>query len=64
MIRGTFASFALGAAIFSQVGLAHADPSILDGILDRIIVAQATPPEAQPAPAQPAPSQGQPHAAP
>ena len=64
MIRGTFASFALGAAIFSQVGLAHADPSILDGILDRIIVAQATPPEAQPAPAQPAPSQGQPQAAP
>ena len=42
MIRGTFASFALGAAVFSQGGLAHADPSILDGIFDRIIVAQAT----------------------
>jgi iron complex outermembrane recepter protein len=69
MIRGTFASFALGAAVFSQVGLAHADPSILDGIFDRLIVAQATPPEAQPAPqgaqpAQPAPSQGQPQGAP
>ena len=57
MIRGTFASFALGAAVFSQAGLAHADPSILDGIFDRIIVAQAAPPEAQPAP-----SQGQPQA--
>ena len=71
MIRGTFASFALGAAVFSQAGLADADPSILDGIFGRLIVAQATPPEAQPAPqgaqpapAQPAPSQGQAPAAP
>ena len=53
MIRGTFASFAL--AVFSQGGLAHADPSIFDGI----IFAQATVPEAQPSPAQ-----GQPQAAP
>jgi iron complex outermembrane recepter protein len=54
MIRGTFASFALGAAFFSQGGLAYADPSLFDGI----IFAQATP-EAQPAPAQPSPTEGQ-----
>ncbi len=63
MIRGAFASFAVGAAFFGQCGLAQADPSISDGA----IFAQATTPEAQPAPAQgtqPAPSEGQQQAAP
>ena len=60
MIRGTFASFALGAAVFSQVGLAHADPSILDGIIfaQATSEAQPSPAQGQP-PAQPAPAQGQ-----
>ena len=71
MIRGTFASFALGAAVFSQSGLAHAEQDLL-GAIGAIIVAQATAPEAQPAPAQggqpapaqPSPGQGQQQAAP
>ena len=67
MIRGTFASFALGAAVFSQCGLAHAEQDLL-GAIGAIIVAQATAPEVQPAPAQgqqpatpaqPAPQPGQ-----
>jgi len=71
MIRGTFASFAVGALVFSQGGLAHAEQDLL-GAIGAIIVAQATAPEAQPAPAQgaqPAPAQpssapGQPQATP
>ena len=60
MIRGTFASFALGAAVFSQSGLAHAEPSTFGPF----VVAQATAPEAQPAPAQASPSKGQPEPTP
>ena len=64
MIRGAFASFALGAAVFSQGGLAHAEPSTFWPF----VFAQATTPETQPAPAQgqqPAtPPQGQQPAAP
>jgi hypothetical protein len=71
MIRGTFASFALGAAVFGQGGVAHAEQDLL-GAIGAIIVAQATAPEAQPAPAQgtqvapahPSPAQVQQQAAP
>ena len=51
MIRGTFASFAVGVAVISQNGLAHAEPSTFGAI----VVAQATTPKSQPA----APAQGQ-----
>ena len=71
MIRGTFASFAVGALVFSQGGLAHAEQDLL-GAIGAIIVAQATTPEAQPAPAQdtqptpaqPSQPQGQPQTTP